>query len=70
MDTCINSAWIVIQDILLITWIKHGDVCFKLAMFYNICFMIILLHFILMTYLTCLESLYDWLDWIKNNNNI
>jgi len=28
--------------------------------------MIILLHFILLTYLTCLESLYDWLDWIRN----
>jgi len=32
--------------------------------------MTMLLHFILMTYLTCLKSLYDWLDWIKNNSNI
>jgi len=28
--------------------------------------MIILLQLILMTYLTCLESLYDWMDWIMN----
>ena len=37
MDTCIKSVWIVIQKILLITWSKYKDVCFKLAMFYNIC---------------------------------
>jgi hypothetical protein len=24
-------------EILLITWSKYRDVCFKLAMFYNIC---------------------------------
>jgi hypothetical protein len=29
-----------------------------------------LLHFILMTYLTCLESLYDWLDLINSNNRM
>ena len=23
--------------VLLITWSKYGDLCFKLAMFYNIC---------------------------------
>jgi hypothetical protein len=36
VDMCIKSGWIVIK-ILLITWGKHRDVCFKLVIVCNIC---------------------------------
>jgi hypothetical protein len=49
MDMCIKSVWTVIQEILLITWSIYRDVCFKLAMFYNIC----LLYDNVVTFYTC-----------------
>jgi hypothetical protein len=48
MDTRIKSVQIVIK-ILLITWSKYSDVCFKLAMFCNIC----LLHDNVVTFYIC-----------------